>query len=52
MIWLLTLITGWQHRRACFHHDRQTGESWIRSRLVDTGKAKHFWCTKCGRYWT
>ena len=48
MSWLKT----WRKRRACFHHDTRYGTSWIASQLVDLGRAKHFWCTRCGRYWT
>jgi hypothetical protein len=48
MSWLKT----WRTRRACFHHDTRSGTSWIASRLVDFGRAKHHWCTRCGRYWT
>lgn len=52
MIWPFTLISRWRTRRACFHHDRVKGETWICSRLVDLGRAKHFWCARCGRRWT
>lgn len=48
MSWLKT----WRKRRACFHHDTCSGTSWIASQLVDFGRAKHHWCTRCGRYWT
>lgn len=51
MTWLMTLYLNWRDRRECFHHDRLTGESWIRGQLVDLGRAKHFLCTHCGRYW-
>jgi hypothetical protein len=45
-------LKAWRKRRSCFHHDRQTGTSWISSELVDLGRAKHFCCRECGRYWT
>ncbi len=45
-------LAKWRKRRACFHHDRRTGASWIAFQLVHFGSAKHFWCTRCGRYWT
>lgn len=38
-------------QRACFHHNHHTGESWIRSVLVDLGRNKRFWCTKCEKSW-
>jgi hypothetical protein len=54
----------WQHwtkRRTCFHHQLPTydrnsqqwlpGESWIKSQLIETGKAKMFWCTECEKTW-
>lgn len=49
---MIRLRRRWRKRRACFHHDWRTGESWIKDQLVNTGTAKHFWCTHCGRYWT
>lgn len=45
-------LRAWRKRRACFHHDWRTGESWIADQIVDAGRAKHFWCTRCDRYWT
>ncbi len=39
-------------RGRCFHHDHTTGRSWISARLVDLGRAKHYRCIRCGRYWT
>jgi hypothetical protein len=48
MSWFKT----WRRRRACFHHNWRTGESWVNGMLVDFGRAKHFTCRECGRYWT
>ncbi|MEU8023781.1 hypothetical protein AB0B88_16350 [Micromonospora haikouensis] len=47
----MTWFRAWRKRRNCFHHNRR-GETWIAEQLVDGGRAKHFWCTRCGRYWT
>jgi hypothetical protein len=41
----------WRQRRACFHHDHRTGESWIKSHLVDLGRRKLFRCTSCAKVW-
>lgn len=38
-------------RRRCFHHDWTTGESWIKTRLINMGMGKMFWCRKCTRTW-
>lgn len=38
-------------RKACFHHDRRTGTTWITSQLIDTGMRKLLWCTRCGKDW-
>ena len=43
--------TARRDRAACFHHDHRTGESWIESRLIEVGRNKIFWCTKCGKTW-
>jgi hypothetical protein len=45
------LFARWRARRACFHHDRSTGESWLFCQLIDLGRRKEFWCTKCGKMW-
>lgn len=50
--WLFDWWEGRQLRRRCFHHDRQTGESYVEGFLVDLGRAKHFRCHLCGKYWT
>jgi len=47
MRWLETR----RKRRACFHHDHHTGQSWIRSHLIDLGRAKLYWCQRCGQSW-
>jgi hypothetical protein len=39
----------WFERRRCMHHNRLTGESYVKSMLVDLGMNKIFWCGKCGR---
>lgn len=33
----------------CFHHDYRSGESWIKSQIIDYRKL--YWCTKCQRRW-
>lgn len=38
-------------RRQCFHHDRRSGESWIKEQLIDCGCRKMFWCDRCERTW-
>lgn len=51
---LLNPVAVWRRRRAqreCFHHDPRAGESFLRSQLIETGKAKMFWCTVCNRHW-
>jgi len=45
-------LAAWRKRRACFHHDWHTDTSWIDDFLADGGRAKHFSCRECGRYWT
>lgn len=41
----------WLRMRACFHHDRSTGTSWLGEQLIDGGMRKMFWCRMCGRTW-
>lgn len=41
----------WLIRRRCFHHDHRAEVSWIQSRLIDLGRRKMFWCTRCERTW-
>lgn len=51
---LLTWKIYWRtraKRKDCFHHDRLTGESWIKDQLIDMGMGKMFWCDKCERTW-
>jgi len=38
-------------RRECFHHDPDTGESFVGQALIDLGRRKHWWCRRCGRDW-
>lgn len=38
-----------QKQRRCFHHDHVTGETWMRSQMIDHGK--FFWCRKCDKGW-
>lgn len=47
-------ILGWYcyallKRRAlvCWHHNVRTGESWVKSQLIDTGMRKIWWCDRC-----
>lgn len=47
----MNFIARRRAQRHCFHHDHRTGESWIKSALVDLGRNKHFWCTKCEKGW-
>jgi len=46
---LCDLFRRWRKRRHCMHHDRLTGQSWIKSMLVDLGMNKIFWCDRCGK---
>lgn len=39
-------------QRACVHHDRQSGHSWLWSELVDTGMRKLWACRGCGQTWS
>lgn len=40
-----------QKRKNCFHHDHRDGSSWIKSRLINNGAGKMFWCGLCGQTW-
>lgn len=40
---------NWRARKDCFHHDHRTGESWIKSQIIDPGKM--FWCNQCQQTW-
>lgn len=55
MIGLGLWVTAWRRRRQCMHHNRLTGESWIKSQLIDMGRRKMFWCSEksggCGKAW-
>lgn len=58
---MIKLLRKWKKQRQCFHHRQRTynslnlqwlsAESWIRSQLIETGKAKMFWCTECEKTW-
>lgn len=56
---MIKLLRKWKRRRNCFHHELPSvtnpellpAQSWIKSQLIETGKAKMFWCTGCGRTW-
>jgi hypothetical protein len=48
----------WKQQRECFHHELPSvyhpelpAQSWIKSQLIETGKAKMFWCTGCEKTW-
>jgi ribosomal protein L32 len=56
--------TWWERRRKrkyCFHHqvpgfsNEYTTKSYIQSHIIETGKAKMFWCEQelggCGETW-
>lgn len=43
-------LKRWRKRRSCFHHDQHTGETWIRSQIIDFGR-KMFWCRECDQTW-
>lgn len=39
---------GQRRKRAhCWHHDDNTGESWVKKKLIDMGRRKLIWCTQC-----
>jgi hypothetical protein len=57
---MMNLLRKWLRRKGCFHHalptvdgngDRIAAQSYIKSRLIDTGMRKMFWCNDCGRTW-
>jgi len=44
------VVEMWVRRRLrgrCWHHDDNTGDSWVRKQLIDMGRRKLIWCTKC-----
>ncbi len=44
------MIRRWLKRRRCFHHDINTGESWIgRGQIIDWRKL--YRCKNCERTW-
>lgn len=51
---MISLPEWWKaikKRKDCFHHDHKTGQSWIKSQLINIGTGKMFWCAVCGRTW-
>lgn len=42
----------WRRKRACFHHNPKTGESFLRDTMIHSGSSKMFWCTRCNQDWT
>lgn len=44
-------IRARQARRACFHHNHRTGESWVTGELIDLGRRKLFSCNHCDQMW-
>jgi hypothetical protein len=53
------MIVKWLKRRRlqrdCWHHASYLDgdvHSFMRSQIIESGKAKMFWCTKCERTWT
>jgi hypothetical protein len=45
------MFRRWRSRRDCFHHDRNTGTSWITGHIIDAGARKEWHCNSCGRFW-
>lgn len=46
----MKLFRRTRERRACFHHDNGTGESWIgRGSIIDWRKL--YTCSNCGKVW-
>lgn len=56
------VVTDWWHRhrkqKNCFHHEiggnpanTRPAVSWIQQQIIETGKAKMFWCTECEKTW-
>lgn len=41
----------WRAQRACWHHDRRTGASWLLGQSIDMGMRKMWWCGRCDRTW-
>lgn len=38
-------------QRACVHHNRSTGGTWLTGYLVDYGMGKIWYCRECGQTW-
>jgi hypothetical protein len=56
----MNLLERWRRRKRCFHHALPTtdalggavpAQSYVKSRLIDAGMRKMFWCDDCGRTW-
>ena len=51
----LNALRDWQDRREkqrfCLHHDRKTGQTWVRSQLLDAGARRMTVCNQCGQKW-
>lgn len=43
--WWQKAWRAWRRRRGCFHHEPSTGESFIRSQLIESGTNKLWSCT-------
>lgn len=43
------MIRRWLKRRRCMHHNWRTGETYIKSMLINLGMGKLFWCDRCGK---
>ncbi len=36
-----------REQAACWHHDRATGETWMREQMTNGGAGKMRWCDRC-----
>lgn len=48
---LARMYRRWRAARQCFHHDHHAGKSWIEQAIIDCGRRKMYWCSKCGHSW-
>ena len=51
-VWVGQNVRRQIQQRACVHHGRHTGETWLKSELVDHGMRKIWTCTGCGQKWS
>jgi ribosomal protein L37AE/L43A len=51
-VWVGQNIRRQIQQRGCVHHGRNTGETWLKSELVDSGARKIWTCTGCGQTWS